>query len=130
MIIQDGKVISDRDDKINCINTTDYTVYYKGLIFVTGEKCGQDSIKYIVRNLQSYENFKFKTIFGNFFIYIIDHIHKRQFIFIDNSGIFKAYKYKDCISTSFTPTNLSISIALSLACSLFLFVCNKIASIN
>lgn len=101
MIIQDGKVISDRDDKINCINTTDYTVYYKGLIFVTGEKCGQDSIKYIVRNLQSYENFKFKTIFGNFFIYIIDHIHKRQFIFIDNSGIFKAYKYKDCISTSF-----------------------------
>jgi len=101
MIIQEGKIVYNKDDKINSFQFDDYSIYYKGLIFVSGKKSGQESIKYIIKSILINESFQFDKIYGNFFIYIIDHSNKRQFIFIDNSGIFKAYKYKNCISTSF-----------------------------
>lgn len=101
MILQKGKIISDRDSQINRIASAAYDVYYKGFIFVSGKKCGGDSIDYIIKNCLDDEEPRILEIFGNFFIHIVDNIKKRQYTFIDNSGIFKAYKYKNCISTSF-----------------------------
>jgi hypothetical protein len=101
MIIQDGKIISDKDSKIINIKTEDYSVYYKGLIFVAGKKCGEESIQYIIESLLLHDNLRFDKIFGNYFIYFINYKNNEQFIFTDNSGMLKAYKYKNCISTSF-----------------------------
>lgn len=98
MIIQKGKIISNKGAKINCFNYGDYTIYYKGLIFVSGYKCGNESIECILDN---FENINYENIFGNFFIYIINNKINKQYCFIDNSGMFKVYRYKDCISTSF-----------------------------
>lgn len=101
MIIQEGKIVYDKDGKINRINTSAYDIYYKGLIFVSGKKCGRESIEYIITDLLKQEDLRFHEIFGNYFIYIVDYKNKKQYIFTDNSGIFKAYKYKNGISTSF-----------------------------
>ncbi len=101
MIIQEGKVLSDKDSKVNKISTKTSDVYFKGLIFTSGKKCGPESIDFIVNTLLEKENPNFNDIFGNYFICVVDRENHSQHIFIDNSGIFKAYKYKNCISTSF-----------------------------
>ncbi|NOZ45340.1 MAG: hypothetical protein GXO79_01010, partial [Chlorobi bacterium] len=101
MIIQKGKILYDKEFRINRIKTSAFDVYYKGLIFVSGKKCGQESIEYIIETLINNNELKFSEIFGNFIIYIIRHKDQKQYFFTDNSGIFKAYKYKNYISTSF-----------------------------
>jgi len=101
MIIKEGQIVSDTDGKINRMSTSDFDVYYKGLLFVSGKRAGQESIEYILTKLQTTREFEFLDLFGIFFIYIVDREKNKQYVFTDNSGIFKAYCYKGCMSTSF-----------------------------
>lgn len=101
MIIRNGDIVYNKDYKIKCIETKEFSVHYKGLIFVPGKRCGSESIEFIVNEYFKSKTFNFSKIFGNFFIYVVDKRNLKQYIFTDNSGIFKIYKYKDSISTSF-----------------------------
>ena len=101
MIIQSGKIISNNDKNVYFFKTATYEVYYKGFIFSPGEKSGRESIEYIVTNFLSSGNFAFENIFGNYFLCFWNLKNNKQYAFTDNSGVFKAYIYKNCISTSF-----------------------------
>ncbi|MCK9404729.1 MAG: hypothetical protein M0Q26_15150 [Chitinophagaceae bacterium] len=101
MVIKEGQIVSDTDGKINRMSTPDFDVYYKGLLFVSGKRTGQQSIEYILTKLQKTGEFNFLKFFGFFFIYIVERKTGKQYVFTDNSGIFKAYCYNGCISTSF-----------------------------
>jgi hypothetical protein len=102
MIIRNGTIVSDTDIKINKISKKNFDVYYKGFVFTSGKKCGEESVLHLVGKLLSNpEEIPFKEIYGNYFVYVVDHIGGKQYVFSDNSGFFIVYRYKDCLATSF-----------------------------
>lgn len=101
MLIHQGKIISNQDKRVKVMHTADFTVYYIGFVFVFGRKAGEDSIRAILDNYQQLGNWNYKEIFGNYFLCILDKHNNKQFAFTDNSRVFRAYIYKDYISTSF-----------------------------
>lgn len=101
MIIQNGEIISDSDSAVKQLSIGNYKIYYKGLIFMADKKAGEESIEDLVAKISKTLIPPFTNIFGNYFIYIVDEINQKQYIFTDNSGIFVAYTYRNCISTSF-----------------------------
>ena len=101
MIICDSRIVVNANDKVNKIDFSDFEVFYKGLLFTSGKKVGKESIEFILSNLIEKGYIDFAPIYGNYCIYIIDKKNNKQYFFVDNSSIFKAYIYKNSISTSF-----------------------------
>jgi len=102
MIIRNGDIISDNDVKITKFTHKTYDVYLKGFLFVSGKKLGEESVLYLVEKLfKNLEHEIFKEIYGQYFIYAIDHVTGTQHAFTDNGGLFRVYRFKDCIATSF-----------------------------
>lgn len=101
MLIKEGHIINNNDSAIEQFSNDQYEIYYKGLVFVSGKKQGDESIEYIINNIIKSNTPTFSPIFGNYFIYLVDKASNTQYFFTDNSGIFKCFKYKDYISTSF-----------------------------
>ncbi len=102
MIIRNGNIISDRDIKITKYTNKTFDVYLKGFLFISGKKLGEESVLYLAEKL--FTNHKqeiFKEIYGQYFIYAVDRVRGTQYSFTDNGGLLRAYRYKDCIATSF-----------------------------
>lgn len=101
MILSSQKIISNSDSRIKSFYTKDYTVYYAGFIFISGKKQGEESIRYLIDDFLQSNQLPFSKIYGNYFVYIEFSDSDKQLIFTDHSGMFKIYRYKDFISTSF-----------------------------
>lgn len=101
MFISNSEIIIGNDTKAKKIVFDNFEVYFKGIIFVSGRKAGHESIERIIDFFIGNKRIDFPSIFGNYFVLIIDKRDSKKYFFTDNSGIFKSYIYKDSIFTSF-----------------------------
>lgn len=101
MLFDEKKLIISDSEDIRRLKHDGFEVYYKGVVFVKGFKCYEESIKYILKGLRKDDNISFDDIRGNFFILIQDTMRNKRVFFTDNSGMFKSYIYKKMVSTSF-----------------------------
>ncbi|RLD59780.1 MAG: hypothetical protein DRJ01_10855 [Bacteroidetes bacterium] len=101
MIISKKKILYDSNSNVDFVDLDRFKVYFKGLIYINGFKCGYDTIVEVVNNLSENGKINFNKIKGNYFIIIIDNQKKYKYIFSDNSGIMKIYFNNDTISNSF-----------------------------
>ena len=84
------------------IQYDDYTVYWKGFIYIPFIHSGEASIKEFIKKIKEIGiQEAIQLLHGNFFVTVIDHRMKKSYSFIDNSGLFEAYYANDLISTSF-----------------------------
>ena len=100
MIIQNGKIVSNKDNRIRVVHMDNANVYFIGLIFTPGKLCGEESIISIMLDYYHNDQIDFNSILGNYFIFIDDYKNDKQIIFSANNSVFKAYVYNNCISTS------------------------------
>lgn len=101
MIIENGEIVYNNDNRVKRISRNNFEVYYVGFIFISGLKNGEESIDSILIDIRAGKSINFSSIYGNYFLFIIDKLENKKIIFIDNSGVFKLYKYKNSFSTSF-----------------------------
>ena len=101
MILSAAGILYNSDERIQSFFYCDFEVHFKGLFFTSGKRAGKESIEFILSDFLSNGNIDFSSIYGNYFVYIIDKKNNKQYFFVDNSSIFKAYIYKNSISTSF-----------------------------
>lgn len=102
MIIERGVIVSNKaDEHITHIVTPDCDIYYVGFVFVSGKRAGKESVEYIASVFSNEDVSRFIEIYGNYFICLDYKNSDKKYCFSDNSGMFKAYRYKDSISTSF-----------------------------
>lgn len=99
MIIENGMVKSKSPD-IHYYEDPDFQVYFQGVIYIPYTKSGIESIKKILAGIKNNTINNIDNIRGFFFIFIIDKTNNYKYIFVDNSGIFKAFTYKKAISNS------------------------------
>jgi hypothetical protein len=101
MIIESGNITSNADGTVNALSYGGYDIHYKGLIFIPGFKAGDESVKHFIDVLNFTEKLPFEQLMGNYFLFLSDTKSQSKFLFTDNSGIFKVYKYSQSVSTSF-----------------------------
>lgn len=99
MIIDNGTV-KYKDTKIKYYEEKDFQVYFQGIIYISHIKSGIESIKKILSEIKNNKINNISKIKGNYFIFIIDKTTDYKYVFVDNSGIFKAFIYENVISTS------------------------------
>ena len=101
MIIKLNNLIADADNRVYVLNYKQFIIHYVGFIFLPGYLGGKESILKIIDAYVESGEFPFEDIMGNYFINILDQDTDTNIAFTDNSCLFKAYSYKQCISTSF-----------------------------
>lgn len=99
MIIKDGKIKNISDLKL--YKYGNYEIYYNGFVYLHGQ-IGVENILNKFCDRMKTGDFQFvNELLGIYFICINDLKKSEKFIFIDNSGLYKAYMYQNVISTSF-----------------------------
>ena len=84
------------------IKYDNYTVYWKGFIYIPFTHSGDASIKKFIKKIKEMGiQEAIQLLHGNFFVTVIDHRMNKTYSFIDNSGLFEAYYDNYLISTSF-----------------------------
>jgi hypothetical protein len=99
MIIENGMVKSKSPD-MHYYEDPDFQVYFQGVIYIPYIKSGIESIKKILPGIKNNKIDNIDNIRGHFFIFIINKTNNYKYVFIDNSGIFKAFIHENVISNS------------------------------
>jgi hypothetical protein len=99
MIIDNGEVKS-KSSNVNYYEDSNFQVYFQGFIYIPYIKSGIESIKKILTAIKNDNICNITDIKGNYFIFIIDKSTDYQYVFVDSSGIFKAFIRKNVVSTS------------------------------
>ncbi|GFN32771.1 asparagine synthase-related protein [Paenibacillus xylaniclasticus] len=85
-----------------CIINENYTIYWKGLVFIPGFSSGYLSLVEFGRALSNDGLTKaIDSLKGNFMMVVLHHPSDSISVFIDNSGIFDVYYDEGAISDSF-----------------------------
>lgn len=101
MLIHAGILLESKSSAYRTFENQYFKVIYKGFIFTEGRESEEDSLSEILSHLREKGFINFGAIRGNYFIYIIDLSSKEKYAFIDNSGMYKVFIFKNIISTSF-----------------------------
>ncbi len=98
MLFINGEATGKKDLKYH--QTNDFEVYYTGFFFLPGFPNGIDSINELLTQIETIGLDIVRELLGVYFLSIKDLRNKNSYIFIDNSGLFKAYLFDRTISTS------------------------------
>jgi len=99
MLIKDGKIKNISDLKL--YKYGNYEIYYNGFVYLHGQIGVENIVNEICDRMKTGDFQLVNELFGIYFICINDLKKAEKFIFIDNSGLYKAYAYQNVISTSF-----------------------------
>jgi len=113
MIFINGEVTGKED--LQHFRTEGFEAYFSGFFFLPGFPNGVDSLNELIKQIETNGLDIVRDLLGVYFIVIRDLRNEISYIFIDNSGLFKAYLFDQTISTSFlelidnseTPFNLN-----------------------
>jgi hypothetical protein len=78
-----------------------HRVYYRGLIYLQGRKCGVEAIRHVLGNVNNSQIHEVDRIRGNFWMVIQDKRSGFRYVLSDNSGICRLYTHNSMVSTSF-----------------------------
>ena len=98
MLFINGEATGKEDLKYH--QTKDFEVYYTGFFFLPGFPNGVDSLIELLTQIETKGLDIVRELLGVYFLSIKDLRNKNSYIFIDNSGLFKAYLADRTISTS------------------------------
>jgi hypothetical protein len=99
-MFEKGKLIKG-SGKLTFISNEKHDIYYAGSVFYKNFLCGDSSVLQIASLFNDVNAVNFNDIRGRFFIHISDKITGFSFFFIDNSGMYNAFRSGNIVSTSF-----------------------------
>lgn len=101
MLIQNGILLEPMSCTFKTFENKEFKVYLHGVIFTVRQENEEGSLSEILNYFRENKSIDFPSIRGNFFLYILNLRTNEACAFIDNSGMYKIFRYKNIISTSF-----------------------------